>query len=259
MPRPPKLAFVEKNSGMLIEEMLTDGLDPAGANLAQILDLCLHYRRVGVCRWFMRGDADALFAELTNSAWVYGAWVKQHPADDQCTSHVAPFLDALVAGADAAAKDLIAHQRATWNEDTEYEEDFCYARILHLLVANDRAGIPALLTQWTVVSGGGEPRHRICTALLNGDVAGLDDGLAALLEEWEDEVAARRNTGDPDAGVTTDRLWLEGLALLKLARRARLEPQLSHGALHTALLVPPSKPLPGPDDWKNIESHRELD
>jgi hypothetical protein len=259
MPRPPKLAFVEKNSGMVIEEMLTGGTDPDGASLAQILELCLHYRRVGICRWFMRGDADALFTELANSAWVYDAWVQRHAPDTQCTSRCAPFIDAVVAGADAAAKALIAHQRKTWNEEREYEEDFYYARILHLLVGGPKAEIPVLLERWTSVSGGGEARHQICTALSVGDTNALDEGFAALLAEWEADAAGRRGKGDPDAQVTTDRLWLEGLALVKIARQEGLDLQPSHPALHTALLVPPSQPLPGPDGWKSIESHRDLD
>ena len=71
MPKPPKLAFVEKNSRMLIEELLLAGVDPHTARIPDILELCMHYRRVGVCRWLARADADALFQELCNSAWVF--------------------------------------------------------------------------------------------------------------------------------------------------------------------------------------------
>jgi hypothetical protein len=258
MARPPKLAFVEKNSGLLIEEMLQGGIDPDGADLEQILELCMHYRRVGICRWLTRGDADALFTELANSAWVFTAWLARHPADEQCTARLDPFLDAVAAGADQAASAIRRQARGTWNEDGEYEEDFCYARILQHLACSEVAEAAPLLERWSAVSGSGEPRHQVCAAILARDPEAFVEGLTLLLDQVAEEIGQRRGKGDPDAAVTTDRLSLEGLALLKLARRHGITSTPTHLLIHAALLVPAARALPGADDWKTIESHGDL-
>jgi Immunity protein 49 len=255
----PKLSFVEKNSGMVIEELLLAGVDPQRARLSDILTLCMHYRRVGICRWLTLGDPELLFAQLANSAWVFAAWSSNHADPDKRTSKIDPLWDAVAAGATAAGKSIIAAARTTWNEGVEYEEDFCYARVIHHLVTNETSPIPDLLARWTKVSGGDEPRFAICRALHEQDDAGFTEAIGLLLDELLSAARTRqKGSTDQDAAVTTDRLSLEGIALIKIARQRGLTSAIDHRLVHAELLAPPTQPLPGPNDWKTIENHRDL-
>ena len=183
-----------------------------------------------------------------------------HPDDGKRTSQVAPYLDAIIAGAGRASDAITEHSRRTLHEGVEYEEDVLYARFLQSLPAGDGPLLQDLLARWQGLSGGVEPRFLICRALLQSDAEAFADGLTSLLEEALGEVRARQRSGsgDPDAAVSTDRLSLEGLALGKIATALGIPHRITHVLLPHELLMPPRRRLPGPDDWRTIENHRSL-
>jgi len=256
----PRLSLVEKASGMTIADVLRRQPQMEKLSLDGVLMLCTHYRRVALCQWLVRLDVDGLFAGLANGAWLYGHWLAGNSDDAKRTSRLDPFFDAVVCGADEATQRIIAASRATWHQGREYEDDFCYARTLHACWSGHDDDAERQWARWRSVSGGGESRFVVCTALLARNAADLTDAVVLLLDEILAAIRERQaaESGDPDAAVTTDRLSLEGLALLRLAHRRGVPLSLSHVLLPDLLQLPPTVRLPDATAWRQVDDPRGL-
>jgi len=185
---------------------------------------------------------------------------EDHSDDAKRTSRLDPFFDAVVCGADEATQRIIAASRATWHQGREYEDDFCYARTLHACWSGHHDDAERQWARWRSVSGGGESRFVVCTALLARNAADLTDAVVLLLDEILAAIRERQaaESGDPDAAVTTDRLSLEGLALLRLAHRRGVPLSLSHVLLPDLLQLPPTVRLPDATAWRQVDDPRGL-
>jgi hypothetical protein len=254
----PRLPLVEKASGMTIADVLRRKPRIQTLSLDGVLMLCTHYRRVALCQWLSRLDIDGLFTGLANSGWLYAHWLAGNDDTAKRTSRVDPFFDAVVAGAEQAVMATISASRATWHQDREYEDDFCYARALQQLYLGRDADVGPLLSRWKVVSGGDEARFAVCAGLLANAPEDVLSSIEAVVDSILDAVRKRQaeESGDPDAWVTTDRLSLEGLALLRLARRRSMDITLVHIQLPDPLLSATITSLPGPDAWRRVSDPR---
>lgn len=254
----PRLPLVEKASGMTIADVLRRKPQIQTLSGDAVLILCTHYRRVALCQWLTRLDIDGLFTGLANSAWLYAHWLAGNDDAAKRTSRVDPFFDAVVSGAESAVMAIIVASRATWHQGREYEDDFCYARVLQLLALGKDAEVGPLLARWRVVSGGDEPRFAVCAGLLAKAPDEVRSAIEAVVDSILETVRERQSaeSGDPDARVTTDRLSLEGLALIRLARRRGMNITLSHVQIPDPLPTATTALLPGPDAWRQVGDQR---
>ncbi|RKH11645.1 hypothetical protein D7V97_10685 [Corallococcus sp. CA053C] len=154
------------------------------------------------------------------------------PIRFRCASRVEPLFDALAAGEIGLACDLAQHSPPRWVADEEFEDDFRYADFLreHLL-AEAKAPSPGAeraLAAFQQCSGdSGSPRLTVCEALSLGAQDAFDAALEDLLVEREAEF---RNKGPPLHPMrfhTERHVFIEGLALLRLAeeRGLRVQPE----------------------------------
>ncbi|MFY2558736.1 Imm49 family immunity protein [Corallococcus terminator] len=263
MPLPP-LPLVEKAAGMDIEEtsprMLAKALD-----LESALEFCAAYRRIAVCRLLMTGLPDRYFSFLAMSAQAFHFYLRHAREDEKALSRSAPFLDALACGGLAAARELVRVSRRTWNADIEYEEDFIYFDVLMGLVSEPPASPRQLergLARYGELAAGQEDfRLGICRALIDRDAEGFDEVLSRQGElkyrQYRKALAAGQLF--PDDAASTELVWIEGLALVWVARHVGME-------VHPGELLMPSPALsfsrvhpPSPDAWLHVGSYRELD
>lgn len=196
--------------------------------------LCGHYRSLGILMLLNTGDSDPFFHGLIQSA-VARRWYLDRCRAEGClaeparrASFVDPFLDAVAANQLPLARDIAGRSPDEWMEGHEYEDDFAYARALFDLVApagEDRtAALEATLSRFAQsLEGGSDPRLDVCRALAARDQALFDDAFATLGAERERRLA---EVADPkrDSILAQDydfepnrRIWVEGLALLRLA------------------------------------------
>jgi hypothetical protein len=254
----PRLPLVEKASGMTITDVLRRKPQIQTLSGDAVLMLCTHYRRVALCQWLSRLDFDGLFTGLANSGWLYAHWLAGNDDTAKRTSRVDPFFDAVVAGAEPAVMAIFSASRATWHQGREYEDDFCYARVLHHLAIGKDAEVGPLLVRWRAVSGGDEPRFAVCAGLLAKAPDEVHSAIEAVVEGILEAVRERQSaeSGDPDTRVTTDRLSLEGLALLRIARRRGMHITLSHIQIPDPLPTSTAASLPGPDAWRQVSDPR---
>ena len=255
-----RIPLVEKASGMTIADVLRRKPQVQTLSGDGVLMLCTHYRRVALCQWLNRLAVADMFVGLANSAWLYAHWLAGNDDAAKRTSRADPFFDAVAAVADAAATAIIAGSRTSWHQGREYEDDFCYARILQLLYVGKDADARVLLERWRIVSGGGESRFAVCEALLSGVPDDLQRPIDDLLEEIHAGVRERQaaESGDPDAAVTTERLSLEGIALIRISHRRKMAITVRHVLVPDLVVTSPAAPLPGPEAWKQVSDPRSL-
>lgn len=132
-------------------------------------------------------------------------------------------FDALAAGAPELAREIAALAPSQWRPDCEYEDDFCWARLVALALDRDHptSAEAAMLLERFEASLQGETSARLdlARALVRGDAAAFGQAFEALLEEHTREIDERTEAGEMDDPLVlaARRVHVEGLALLALA------------------------------------------
>jgi hypothetical protein len=130
-------------------------------------------------------------------------------------------MDALAASGLFLGREIVMASRHSWLPGAEYEDDFCYAQLIHRLVLQESdQPTNALIQQYeNVLDGQPNARLDVCRALLNRDQSAFDEAFDSLIHVQEDKIAAdkaRFQLEEPE--VMSQRLiFVEGLAVLRLA------------------------------------------
>lgn len=194
------------------------------------------YRIAAICTLLTEADMPGFRQHLMRSAEARVQLLKvgadQHPSHFQGASHVGPFFDAIAAGADALALEIAHLSPVRWLGDEEWEEDFRYARFLHVLLLEGPRPTPEVetaLSAFQRADDGGEwpsPRRLVCEALFSREQNAFDLAFDDLLHERELEALEREKSGPlshPARHHTEKHVFIEGLALLHLAHSRGLK------------------------------------
>ena len=141
-----------------------------------------------------------------------------------------PLLGALAAGHFALADAVAASSSTQWQQGAEYEAEFLWAHTLQRLAR--RPPLSPVALEHVLVplqQVGKEPyasRVVLARALVAGDRAGFAEAFAAAGLDYGLVTERRaRSVSTPVTSFAPHRfLWLEGLALLRLAERAGIAP-----------------------------------
>ncbi|WNG34739.1 hypothetical protein F0U61_14595 [Archangium violaceum] len=227
-----------ENARFAISE-LRDGLhEPLTSEQQQKLLYLLsgHHRVAGICTLLTEADVPGFRQELVRSAEARIQLLKlgagQPPTHVQATSHVGSFFDAIAAGADALALEIARLSPVRWLGGEEWEEDFRYARFLHVLLLEGLRPSPEVetaLSAFQHADEGGErpsPRRLLCEAFFSREQKAFDLAFDDLLHERELEALEREKSGPlshPARHHTEKHVFIEGLALLHLAHSCGLK------------------------------------
>ncbi|RYZ32318.1 MAG: hypothetical protein EOO72_15490 [Myxococcaceae bacterium] len=110
-----------------------------------------------------------------------------------------------------------------------------------------------MLARWEdVLEGGADPRREACQALLEKDANGFQTAFEALLRERKREFSeySRRLDFDAEVGATTGKLYVDGLALLRVAELEAMPPLTALEFVPLLARVPLGTPLPAADAWR---------
>lgn len=216
------LPVIRENAILTLQEMLPRLL-PGPADRGTVLFFCQCYRQAGIANFLTYGTTAELFSALHRSGRAFAAFLSAASDDVKLTSQAAPFFDAVASGDDQAAADIASRSRPTWNADAEYEDDFLYVRFLMMMfyLSAGQPELAAILQRYEqVLDGEPDLRWEICRALLADDTPALDTALLELSGEVSRQVQAKIQAGVvTDGFADTERyIWVEGLALIRLAR-----------------------------------------
>jgi hypothetical protein len=188
------------------------------------------FQATGICHLLERSDAEAFRVNLIRSAQARRFYLKRARSagspDDRrlALSRSQAFLDAVVAGNLALAREIAELSPDTWLANREYEDDFHYFLFLHIIVKRPQ-DLPVPLLEGHLqkleqaLEGAASTRLAICRALLARDPRAFAEALGALVAERRENFDEERSRVAESDGLFWPRsfVFIEGLALLKLA------------------------------------------
>lgn len=219
--------------------------------------LALAFQALGICNVLLYASADRLYENLIRSGHTRRAFLVKCRQEGNASSHQLAisrwesFFDA-VAGEDLPlAREIVALSSTAWVSSGEYEDDFCYVRFLHQLVAGgsaaDRDALRSTLERCAaVLDGEASPRWEVCGALYARDAARFEESFQGLLAAREAEVDALRSTpraADPGFAPRST-VFVEGLALLRIAEAMGIPVQREYPMCPSLARLPRTAPPP---------------
>lgn len=227
----------------------------------QVLELSRMYRHLGCGLLLLEGDADSFFSNLHRAADLYLQLLERKTRKRDLDPYymargrAEPLLDALATGNVDLARRIDALARTDFREGMEYEEDFWFFTLLPKLASSRTTPpeLPAGLEQLKEsLRGIRYPRYDALRALSEGDTKSFDKALKALVAAWSGETRRKNRTelGNPYSLATEGRVFVEGIALIRVARARGLQPRTTHRLIPEAALGPPGKPPRRDALWK---------
>jgi hypothetical protein len=219
---------------------------------------------MAIAKLLMTGLPDELFEDLSRSARTYLHFLSSARDSEQLTSRAGPFFDAVACGDDEAAELMAAASRPSHREGKEYEDDFLWIWFLMRWFGAraPREELDPLLARWEIVlEGNDDHRLDLCRAMLAKDQEAFDEALAELIAGHQGELSEAIDAEDllPDDLPTAAKVWVELLALLRLASWAGLATRKNYPLAPSVARRTGQAKLPPADDWRTIDSYREME
>lgn len=211
------------------------------------------FEALACCHLLLHADVTRFRHNLTWSVFARRDYLTRCAAEALDNFHLArsrsqAIFCALAAGEPALAAAVGDLSPSLPMRDGEYPDDFAYHWLIHLLqkdsdtVALEAAGV-------ALERADGQPeRLAVCTALIARDAAAFESSFEELIVTHEASMAEElplhedRPTFEPRA-----QLFVEGLALLRLAERRGITPAAADYRLCPSL-ARPRGPSPPPED-----------
>jgi hypothetical protein len=220
------------------------------------LELSDKLRALAIITLLVKGERDFFYHNLIRSGMARATYLQRLQAagiqDDhhQASGRYEPLLDT-IASADLALARRIVHLSPTeWRKGHEYEDDYCYAQLLHRFVQETphaQAILPLLEQFEAYLEGQQSARLDVCRALVQRDQNAFDEAFVALLDEQEIKIATDKARGMEDSPVIVAKrqIFIEGLAILRLAEGRGLTIQREYRYCPSLARVPMQTPFPG--------------
>jgi len=228
-------------------------IDQLGEVTIQVAAKC---RAAAIMVLLANGDSDTYYHNLIRSARCRLAYLQRLNSEGRTSDHhqasgrVGPFLDAVAAADFATARQIVALSRSDWLPGHEYEDDFCYAQIVHglITVPTNVTRLETLLERFErVLDGQADARLDVTRVLAHRDREAFEPAFEALLAQRTRQIEAekaRRRIEEP--GMIAERqVYVEGLALLQIATRLNFTVQVEYQYCPSLALVPMRRPFPG--------------
>lgn len=233
--------------------------EPGVYNLEELggigVDLSRKLRGLAIITLLTTGDCDKFCHNLIRSGRVREHFLtRMRQVPGQADHHLAsgrvdPLLDALAAGDVDLAHRIAWISPRTWEPQREYEDDFCYAQILHRLIHGVQSPTvyqPFIDQFDKALKGRHSERLEVVKALVQRDQAAFEQAFDALLDARRKEIlAAIKRAQIEDPVVLAERqVYVEGLALLRLAERQGLQTLPDYLYCPSLARRPMQQPLP---------------
>lgn len=202
------------------------------------------------------GDSDAYYHNLMRGARCRLAYLQRCRAaarereHHQASSRLGGFLDAVAAADFFTARQIVAVSPRDWFEGHEYEDDYCFAQIAHGLIAAqpDNERLTALFERFEKFLGDRkDARLTVTQAMFERNGAEFPLAVEALVAQRTQEIEsdiARRRIEEP-VMMALRQVYVDGLALLRIAERLKLPLQSDYLYMPSLARVTMQRPFPG--------------
>lgn len=191
-------------------------------------EICSHLRSLGIMVLLSQGKSDRFLHNLIRSGRLRLAYLNRVRHEGRLDEHdfvsgiCEPLLDAIAAGDLELAAQLGAAAPGAHRPEHEYEDDYCYARIVGCLLQgrqSDAVVLPLLARMEAYLGDPDEARIVICRSLVGTDQVAFDVALSAFLDARTKAIEADEARGElAEPPVLAQRMvYVDGLAMLRLA------------------------------------------
>jgi hypothetical protein len=230
---------------------------------ATIQAICEQYRRLALCELLADADLRAFRNSLYASGQAYlyllsrVDWADLVDRYYLCASRAQAFFDSVAIDDLASARTMAKRSAQEFSEGDEYPEDFAYMRFLMAAVEpgpgpqDDEA---AWLKRLKDSMPASDSRLGVCQALNARSAPKFEKAFARLILDRElamDE-ALKEPTTDPEMKITERHVFIEGLAILRLASTRGLSLERDYRSIPPLALTPSASPYPGPTAWRQV-------
>ncbi|NTX65823.1 immunity 49 family protein [Myxococcus sp. CA051A] len=200
------------------------------------LETAALWRQYGCGLLLSQLDEDGYREGLEQAAALYRNLLPRRSACSEfdqyylARSKGAPLFDALATGAWELTREIAAAMIPVWMPRMEAEEDFHYFGVLIALLLQ-RTDVDVQLEAFErCLKGGASYRFDAMTALAAGDDEAFEKGLQGMISEQAAWLERQQRSGlfDPYFHKTSAFVFVEGAALVHLARRRKLKTQESY-------------------------------
>lgn len=211
-------------------------------------------RTIAISLLVGEGKTDAFYHNLIRSGHVRITYLHRSLSAGRLDDHYRasgwylPLCDAIAAGDMDGAREIAKASPRNMIAGHEYEDDYCYAQIMQSLLVEDAEHCHAVLRQFEKYLGGeASARFEIGSALISGDQARFTDGFENLIVERQREITRNIERGQFEAqDIRASRLiFVEGLALLRLAEEMKLKTEAEYLFCPSIARVPMVSSFPG--------------
>ena len=170
--------------------------------------------------------------------WSHLLTVKNQDKQTIPSSFLLPVFGLLALGHFDKALELV-EQSSTQRVQPEYADEFHYAQLIYLLVLNSQKPVTADMLQLAINNfkaslGDMDPtRAIVCQSIVEKDQALFHESIANLNDAFLQEMEQKSKSSASSTLLveTTSHFWLEGIALIKLAKQYELEVNFDYPAI----------------------------
>ncbi len=236
-----------------------DGTDYPLDQLGDVSDdVSFKLRTLAIAMLLANADTDGFCHNLMRSGRARVTFLSRCATEDrQGDYHLAsgrfgPLLDTLAAHDFNTARMIAEFSSSECWPRNEYEDDYCYAQILHRLVQSpgDRDGAGELLEKFeNALGGAGRARFELCVALVACDQRQFDDAFAGFLSGNEAAIGMEQDRGGIENvhAMARRAVFVEGLAILNVARHLGISTVGEYAYCPELARLPASRPFPVDD------------
>lgn len=234
---------------------ITNPACPIGEAGNLSIEVSAQFRALAIMALLVKGDHTLFCHNLIRSGMVRRTYLQRVRAEGKIDEHhfvsgrYGALLDAIAAGDFALARELGDLAPTEWRREREYEDDYCFARILRMLLDSaDAALLAPLFNQFEIyLEGAPNPRLDVSRALAARDAAAFEIAYADLLGDRERQIDADIDRGQLETPevIAERQVFVEGLALLRLAGLLGVETQPEYRYCPSMARLPMSEPFPG--------------
>lgn len=216
------------------------------------LELSDKLRSLAIITLLTEGEVDLYYHTLIRAALTRVKYLERLASEDtqdfhQVSGRYEPLLNGIAANDFGVASRIIDLSPTEYQADAEYQDDYCYAQLLHQLVADtatEESTASLLEDLENILGGEATSRMEVSRALVLRDQELFDEAFEALLDERELEIIAAKERGQIEnpGNLAQRQVFIEGLALLQLAEKRGLvtlsDYRFCPGIARSPMLVP---------------------
>jgi len=219
-------------------------------------DVTAKLRAAAIISLLGKADSDTFFHNLIRSGRCRQKYLNRLREADRIGDHhqasgrVDPFLDAVAAEDFVTAREIVRLSPHEWLQGHEYEDDYCYAQIVHELISAQTSitRMNFLFTRYeAALQGAPDARLDVTRAIAERDQPAFETAFEALLARRTLQIDAEkaRNKIEEPSVVAERQVYIEGLAMLRIAGRLGLPTQGDYLYCPSVARIAMQKPFPG--------------